>query len=59
MAVLQHECGVAAVYVLPGFMPQSRLLPQGDPNLATSFYVEHGASTRVAGGIYGPFSIAP
>ncbi len=36
MAVLQHECGVAAVYVLPGFMPQSRLLPQGDPNLATS-----------------------
>ncbi|HMP16465.1 MAG TPA: amidophosphoribosyltransferase, partial [Gemmatales bacterium] len=36
MAILQHECGVAAIYVLPGFLPQSRLLPHGNINLATS-----------------------
>jgi amidophosphoribosyltransferase len=36
MAVLHHECGLAAVYVLSEFMPQSRLLPQGDLNQATS-----------------------
>src|SRR4051812_42816685 len=36
MAVLQHECGLAAVYVLSDFLPQSRLLPQGDSNAAAS-----------------------
>ncbi|MBL8823725.1 MAG: amidophosphoribosyltransferase [Planctomycetia bacterium] len=36
MAILQHECGLAAIYVLSGFMPQSRLLPHGDPKLASS-----------------------
>ena len=49
MAVLQHECGVAAVYVLPGFMPQSRLLPQGDPNLATSLLPRMLLDFREAG----------
>lgn len=36
MAVLQHECGLAAVYVLSDFLPQSRLLPQGESNAAAS-----------------------
>jgi amidophosphoribosyltransferase len=36
MAVLHHECGLAAIYVLSEFLPQSRLLPQGDPNQATA-----------------------